>query len=202
MIKAKSAGRKYRDQFINGTGVAPQFSGLLTLCASGQKVSAGTNGANLSLALLDQTINLVTDKDGDVDFILMPGRTLVSYYTLLQGLGGASIGDVITLPSGKTIPSYRGIPIFRNDYLPLTQTQGTASTCTTVLMGTFDDGSMMHGIAGIYGGSSSEGYEHGLAVVDVGEKEDADEHIWRVKWYCGLANFSEKGLAGLIGILN
>jgi hypothetical protein len=38
--------------------------------------------------------------------------------------------------------------------------------------------------------------------VDVGESENSDEHIWRVKWYCGLALFSEKGLAAADGILN
>ena len=40
----------------------------------------------------------------------------------------------------------------------------------------------------------------GMSVVDVGEKEDYDEHIWRVRWYASLALFSEKGLACAEGI--
>jgi hypothetical protein len=42
----------------------------------------------------------------------------------------------------------------------------------------------------------------GINVVDVGESETKDEHIWRVKWYAGLALFSEKGLALADGIRN
>jgi hypothetical protein len=39
-----------------------------------------------------------------------------------------------------------------------------------------------------------------MSVVDVGESETKDERIWRVKWYAGLALFSEKGIAIADGI--
>jgi len=147
--------------------------------------------------LLDEAIDLVTDKDGEVDYLMMNARTIRSYYALLRALGGAGIGEVITLPSGKQVPSYRGIPIFRNDYIPVTQTQGTSSTCTSILMGTVDDGSMSHGIAGLTASSDA-----GVSVEEVGTSETKDETITRVKFYNGLANFSEKGLAMLKGINN
>lgn len=195
--KAKHCGRVYQHMLINGTGAANQFSGLSVLTATAQKVATGVNGGALSFAFLDEGIDLVVDKDGQVDYILMPARTLRSYYALLRGLGGASIGDVVTLPSGARVPGYRGIPIFRNDYIPTNQVKGTGSNQTTIFFGTVDDGSRTHGIAGLTAMGQA-----GIRVTEVGEAEDKDESITRVKWYCGLALFSEKGLALADGITN
>jgi hypothetical protein len=195
--KAKSCGRKFQDMLINGTGSSNQFSGLLSLVDSSKVVTAGANGATLTFDMLDELIDQVTDKDGVVDYLTMPARTLRSYYALLRALGGASIGDVVTLPSGAQVPAYRGIPIFRNDYIPVNQTQGSASTCTTVFAGTLDDGSQKYGISGLTAENAA-----GIQIKNIGEKEDADEEITRVKWYCGLALFSLNGLAALKGVLN
>jgi hypothetical protein len=195
--KAKSAGRKYQDMLVNGTGSSDEFSGLLTLLDAGQTVSAGANGEALSFADMDELLDTVTDKDGQVDYITMNARPLRSYMGLLRALGGASINEVVTLPSGAEVPSYRAVPIFRNDYLPIDQTKGTESAATTILAGTLDDGSRQHGIAGLTAANMA-----GIQVVDVGESETKDEHIWRTKWYSGLACFSLKGLAGLNGVNN
>lgn len=195
--KAKSAGRTYQDYLINGSGVSNQFAGLLTLCAAGQKAATGTNGGPLSFDFMDETMDLVTDKDGSVDYFAMHARTIRSFMALLRGLGGASISDVIQLPSGATVPAYRGVPILRNDYIPINQTKGSGSAQTTFFAGTLDDGSQSHGIAGLTASANAC-----MQVVDVGEAEAKDERIWRVKWYCGLALFSEKGLALADGITN
>jgi hypothetical protein len=200
--KAKSAGRKYQDQMVNGDGTANGMVGMLALCPAGQKFIADTagvttNGGALSFAQLDQLIDLVTDKDGQVDYLMMNGRTRRSYLALLRALGGTTPGDIYTMANGKTLPAYRGIPILRNDYIPINQTQGSLTTGTTVFAGTFDDGSQTHGISGLTAAS-----EAGIRVKDVGEKADADERIHRVVWYCGLALFSEKGIAALTGVSN
>lgn len=195
--KAKSCGRKFQDMLINGTGASDEFEGLINLVASGQTLGNGTNGAALSFEKLDELMDTVTDKDGEVDYLTMHARTLRSFNALLRALGGASIGDVVTLPSGAEVPAYRGVPIFRNDYIPTNQTKGGTTGCTTIFAGTLDDGSRTHGIAGLTATQAA-----GIQVVDVGESEDSDEHIWRVKWYCGLALFSEKGLACADGITN
>jgi hypothetical protein len=201
--KAKSAGRKYRDMLLNGTGSSNEFTGLLGLVDAGQKVyqdTAGvdTNGGPLSFAKLDELMDLVTDKDGQVDYLIMAARTVRSFNALLRALGGASINDVVTLPSGAQVPAYRGVPIFRNDWMPVTQTRGSAtSVCTTVIAGTLDDGSRLHGIAGLTAASMA-----GMMVEDVGIHQSKDERIYRVKWYSGLACFSLKGLASLGGVTN
>jgi len=197
--KAKSCGRKYQDQMINGDGTGNEMIGMFGLVASGQTIEANngaTNGAPLSFEDLDALIDLVTDKDGQVDYLMMHSRTRRKYLALLRALGGTSPGDIYTMASGRQVPAYRGIPIFRNDWIPITQTQGSAENASSVFAGTFDDGSRTHGIAGLTAEQAA-----GMRVKDVGEKEDADESITRVVWYCGLALFSEKGLAVLKGVI-
>lgn len=196
--KAKSAGRQYRNMFINGTGLADQFPGLLSQVAAGQILAAGTNGANLSFHLLDQLMAKVKAKDGEVDFLSMPERTLLSFLELCRGANGAGLVEVISLPGGKSLHKYRGTPILTNDWIPTNQTQGTGTNCTTVVAGCFDDGSEKVGIAGL----TAPGENFGIVVKDIGEKADADEEITRVKWYCGLANYNDYALAALRGILN
>jgi hypothetical protein len=193
--KAKSAGRQYQQDFITGDGTGFTFPGLQSLCVAGQTAATGNNGGALSFAFMDEMMDLVVDKDGQVDYMIFPARTLRSYYALLRQLGGASIGDVVELPSGTQVPAYRSVPIFRNDYLPIDQVKGGGSDQTTIYAGTLDDGSRQHGIAGLTASEAA-----GIQVVDVGESETKDERIWRVKWYCGMALFSEKGLACADGI--
>jgi hypothetical protein len=195
MSKAKNIGLNYRANLITGDGTSNTFTGLLSLLTVGQTVNSGTDGSNLSYALLDELLDKVKDKNGIVDYIMMPSRTLRSYYALLRALGGAGIGEVVTLPSGAQVPGYRGTPIFRNDNIPVNQTKGASSATTTILAGTVDDGSQTYGIAGL----TAVG-EAGLRVNEIGESETKDENITRIKFYNGLANFSELGLAGVTGI--
>lgn len=194
--KAKSAARKYQDMLINGTGVGDEFVGLRGLCAASQKVSAGANGSVMTFELLDELLDRVLDKDGQVDFILMNARERRRLMSLLRGMGGASPLDVYTMPSGEEVLAYNGVPVFRNDYIPVDQVQGSATNASCVIAGTFDDGSLSHGIAGLTAKNAA-----GISVVEVGQSETKDEEITRVRWYCGLANFSQKGLAVLEGII-
>lgn len=195
--KAKSLGRQFQKMLISGTGGAGQFMGLAGLCAGGQKVDTGVNGKALDYDVLDQLIDLVKDKDGVVDYFSMPARTLRTYYALLRTAPGATIAETVELPSGKKVPGYRGIPIFQNDWIPTNVVKGGSPNTTSIFAGTFDDGSRSHGIAGLTAQNAA-----GIQIVEVGEKEDADETITRLKWYCGLALFSELGLALADGITN
>lgn len=195
--KAKSVGRRYQDMLINGTGVSDQFAGLLLLTPAGQRAVTGTNGKALDFAVLDELIDLVVDKDGGVDYFMMHSRTIRSYYTLLRTLGGASVNEVVALPSGREVPGYRGVPMFRNDWNPINQVKGSGTLQTTIFAGTLDDGSRMHGISGLTASQMA-----GINVVPVGEAENRDESITRIKWYAGLALYSERGIASADGITN
>lgn len=198
--KAKSIGRKYQDTMINGDDsvVTDSFDGLIVTCAAGQKVAAtGANGDALSFATLDAMLDLVLSKDGQVDFMLMAPRTIRSFLVLLRALGGASINEVVQLPNGSQQMAYRGVPIFRCDWIPTNQTVGATTTCTSVIAGCFDDGSRKVGIAGLTTPTNS-----GIFVTEVGEMETKNETLTRVRFYSGLAVFSEKAIAMATGITN
>lgn len=196
--KAKSAGRQYQNMMINGTGASNQFPGMLVLCDSGRTIaSTGANGDALSFATLDTVIDAVTDKDGQVDYVVMNSRTVRSYKALLRGLGGNAVDDMYQLPSGARINAYSGVPIFRNDWVPINQTRGTTTTATTLFAGTFDDGSRKHGISGLTAQEAA-----GLQVEYVGVHQTRDEKIYRVKWYVSMALFNLNGLAMATGITN
>lgn len=195
--KSKAVGRLYQHMLINGTGASDQFDGLINLCAASQTVEAdATDGDALSFEKMDEIMDLVTAKDGEVDYFAMHARELRKYRSLLRALGGAAIMEVVELPSGTEVPAYSGVPIFRNDYIPTDQTQGGSSNASQIFAGTLDDGSRSNGLAGLTAAEMS-----GINVVDVGESETKDEHIYRVKWYAGLALFTELGLASASGII-
>ena len=195
--KAKSVARKFMDGMINGDGTGDSFQGLLALTPASQKVNSGTNGSNLTFELLDELLDMVKDKDGNADYILMPRRTIRSYKALLRALGGATIDEVHTLPSGSRIMTYNGVPILPNDFIPVNQVAGAATGTTTIFAGTFDDGSEKMGISGLTAQNNA-----GISIKRIGEKENADEVITRVKFYCGMANFSQLGIAALPGVKN
>src|SRR3546814_14150698 len=68
--KAKSAGRKYQDMLINGDGTNETFPGLLALVAAAQSVAAtGMTGDVLSFENMDEVMDRVVDKDGQVEYL-------------------------------------------------------------------------------------------------------------------------------------
>lgn len=193
--KAKSAGRQFQDGFINGTGASDSFVGLQGLTPAGQTLDTGANGGDLSFEILDELLDQVTAKDGQVDFLMGHSRTIRKYKSLLRALGGAQIDDMYELPSGNRIIAYSGVPFFRNDWIKIDQTRGTGTGLSSVFAGCWDDGSEKIGITGITAADSA-----GLVVQEVGASHTKDETITRVKWYVGMALFSEKAVAMAPGI--
>lgn len=195
--KAKSCGRLYQYLMVNGdANTTNQFDGLLALCAAGQKTTPATDGDVLSFAILDELLDLVTAKDGNADYIMMHSRERRAYRALLRTLGGAAIMEVVEMPSGAKVMAYSEVPVFKNDYIPIDDTQGASTDAGSVICGTFDDGSRMQGVAGLTAEEAA-----GIVVEDVGTSETKDERITRVKWYSGMALFTEKGLAVAPGIV-
>ena len=194
--KAKNLGRLWQWMFINGdSDGTDQFDGLLNLVDADQTLSAGDNGAAMTFTHMDELMDTVTAKDGMVDFFMMHARQRRKYRALLRASGGASISEIYELPSGEKIDAYSGVPILRNDYIPITQSKGTSEVCTTVFAGCWDDGSQKVGIAGLNAAN-----EFGIVIEPVGIHQSRDERIWRVKWYSALALFSTKALAAYNGI--
>lgn len=202
--KAKSIARLFQTGMATGTGTSPQMNSLHSLCDSSQYTTAtgGTTSQALSFALLDELLDLVKAKDGDVDWIMMPERTLRSYRVLLRALGGVTADEVITFPDGRKVMGYSGIPIFKNQYLSVVETVDSAAltggALTSVWAGCFDDGSQKVGISAIYPSATMAGIE----VKQVGQMETKDSSLVRVVQYANFVNFNRRGLARLTSINN
>lgn len=199
--KAKSIARLFQTGIATGTGVSPQINSFHSLVDASQYTTASATQV-LSFALLDELLDLVKSKDGQVDFIMMAPRTMRSYKVLLRGLGGTAADWVVTLPDGRTTIGYEGIPIFKNEYLSVAETANgaalTTGALTSVYAGCFDDGSKKIGVAAIH----PIKVPAGISVEPIGQKEAKDESIWRVKQYVNFAIFNRRGAARLTSISN
>jgi len=199
--KAKSIARLFQTGMATGTGVSPAMNSLHSMVDSGQFTTASA-GQALSFALIDEALDLVLSKDGEVDWIMMPARTMRSYKVLLRALGGSPADWVITLPDGRTTIGYEGIPIYKNSFLSVVETANGAALAggalTSVWVGNWDDGSEKVGVAGIHPAS----VPGGIMVESIGKQEARDNEIVRVKQYANFASFNRKGIARLTSINN
>lgn len=201
--KAKSIGRKLQTGIAIGDGSAPNMNSLDTLCDAAQFTTASA-GQALSFELMDELLDLVKSKDGEVDYVTMAGRTLRSYRTLVRALGGVNETIAFDMGNGRTrnVDVYNNIPIFQNDYLSVVETANgaalTGGALTSVYAGVWDDGSQKIGASMIY----PDGVPAGIVVENVGVAETKDETITRVKSYSNFVNFNRKGLARLTSINN
>lgn len=201
--KAKSVGRLLQTGMATGTGTSPQLHSMHTLCDASQYTTASA-GQALSFELIDELLDLVKAKDGEVDFLQMPARTLRSYRALVRALGGVNETMAFTMPNGRTrtVDVYNSIPIFQNDYLSVAETANgaalTTGALTSVYAGCFDDGTGKVGISMIHPNGTPVGFD----VQIVGVAETKDEEIARVKSYSNFVNFNRRGLARLPSINN
>ena len=201
--KAKSVGRYLQTGVATGDGSSPNLNSLHSLCDATQFTTAAATQV-LSFTLLDELLNLVKAKDGEVDFMMCAGRTLRSYRTLVRALGGVNETVVFDMGNGRkrNVDVYNGIPIFQNDYLSIAETANgaalTTGALTSVYAGCWDDGSQKVGVSMIH----PVAVPAGIVVEEVGKKETADESIVRVKSYSNFASFNRKGLARLTSISN
>jgi len=186
-LKAKAVRQKFEDTFINGdTGVdAKSFDGLDKMCAAGQTVSMGANGASLTLAKLDELIDAV--KGGKPDMLVMSRRSRRSLNALARSSGSFLEADRNEF--GLMMQYYDGIPIGVCDNVADNKTVGTSSDCSTIYALQWGEGA----VAGL----TAPG---GLQVERVGSLETKDATRLRVKWYVSLALFNSLKLAKLVGV--
>lgn len=121
--KSKAVGRKFADAMINGDEdtTAAEFDGLRALyqdLASSQKTIAGAQGAAFSFDMLDTLIDQNKVGSGAEQAFVMNSRTLRAYVALQRGLGGIVPETTI---EDRVFSSYRGRPILKNDWMPLTE---------------------------------------------------------------------------------
>lgn len=187
--KAKGLGREYQRQLILGDSTVDplEFDGLAKLMPAAQTFAQ--SAATMTLEMLDEAISSVKSKDGAVDFMAGPDIAIRKYMSILRAAGGATIAEFKQMPDGQQLMLYRGIPFYRNDYIPVVNGGGTVRT-TDIYMGCFDDGSRKVGIAGL-----TSTVQAGIFVTNVGEAELTNDTITRLRFYSSMAIFSELGVA-------
>lgn len=196
--KAKAVGRMYHQTLATGdSGVNPKaFDGIKTLMTNAdsnaaQTMLAGTNGAALTLSMLDQLLDMVPN---GADAIIMRRGTLRAFRSLLRVAGGTSAAEYMMEAFGRPMLTHNGVPILVNDFLPGTETQGSGTNLCSVYAVRLNEADGLHGL---YGGSDA-----GLRIEDIGTVQNKDADRIRVKWYCGLALKSTQSLARLAGVSN
>ncbi|HWV24095.1 MAG TPA: phage major capsid protein [Thermomicrobiales bacterium] len=183
--RAKAIAHRFSECFITGDGTSNTFKGVDSLIPAGQTLSMGTNGAALTFDKLDELIDAV--KPGKPELLLMSKRTRRKLKSLRRG---DSISYEMQLNAfGQMVETYDGIPIVVDDFVPDNQTQGSGSNLSSIYAMKFGIGT---GLMGLENG--------GIQIERVGELETKDATRTRIKWYCGLALYSELGAAKLTGI--
>ena len=186
-LKAKAVQQKFEDTFVNGdtTVDAKSFDGIDKLTTGGQVASMGANGATLSLAKLDEVIDLV--KGGPPAMLLMSKRTRRSLNNLARTTGSMLQTDRNEF--GQMVQFYDGVPVGVSDYISDAKTVGTSADCSTVYAMQFGEGALA--------GLSAPG---GLQVETIGSLETKDATRTRVKWYVSTALFNTIKVAKLTGV--
>ena len=188
--RAKAIAHLFSDSFFNGdSGLNPKtFDGLTkALIGSPQEVTAGANGAQLTLDMMDQMVDLVMP--GKPDALFLSRRTRRKLSSLRRASGNLLEVDVDQF--GQRALFYDGIPLYVDDFISDSQVQGSSGgVCSSVYAVKFGQGI---GVLGL---------EHGgIQIENVGELETKDATRWRLKWYAALSVFSQLGIARVKGIL-
>lgn len=191
--KAKGMGRAFRRALVQGSSsVNPKsFDGLASLCDPSQVILAGTNGAALTLDMLDELKDQV--KLG-ADCFVMRRSTWRAIRTLLRSFNGNQ-AEMMQIPNfGKPVPSWDGIPVVLNDFIPNTETCGSNNATTSIYAVRFNEADGFHAI---YGGDAA-----GVVVEEIGTIQNKDAVRHRIKWYVSTCLKSTLSMARLAGITN
>lgn len=191
-MKAKALTLSWLKTFFagNATSNPKEFDGLNQRLTGNQVISAGTNGAALTMDMLDQLVDAI---QGTPSLLLMnkAARRAIVKLGRTSGVVGVS-RDYF----GREVETYSGVPIGviedgadGNPILTSTETQGTSNLTTSIYAVKFG-ADAMHGIQ-----------TEPLSVRDLGEIETKPAFRTRIEWYSGLALKHPKCAARLKGVI-
>lgn len=192
-MKIKALAGRWTLAFLKGDNTVDpkEMSGLQSRITGDQLISAGAtaNGAALSLAKLDELIDLVDDPTHLIMNKAMRRRLTTAART--SSIGGYITYDVDAF--GRQITKYNDLPILiadkdntYADILPFTEAASSGtSTATSIYCVSFSE----EGVAGIQNG--------GIDARDLGELESKPSFRTRVEWYAGMAVFKGRSAARL-----
>lgn len=212
-MKVKAAAYKYQDAFINGDVAvdANSFDGLKKRLTGTQVIDAGANGLAV-LGASDADRHAFFDVL-DAAIAAVPGLTpdngAIYSNNLIRSKIKASARR-LTMPLtpreqfGKTIETYNDLPLLdignKADgtlIIPQTETQGTATTASSIYIVKFGEDDGDRGTTGLYNGPPEV-----FDVRDLGEQQAKPAFRTRIEGFLGLALFGGKAAARLRGVLN
>lgn len=191
--KAKAIRFKYLNTLVNGDVAvdSKSFDGLAKLTVPAQTIYAGTNGAPVTFAMLDELKDLV--KLGADAFMMRSG----TWRAIKQALRAVNGNDAVMLQLdnfGKPVPSFDGVPVIINDFLSDTETRGTNNNTCSIYAFRANE---VDGLFGLFAGENA-----GVTFKEIGDHFTKDLKRYRMIMYTGLGLKSTLSLARLAGVTN
>jgi major capsid protein gp7 len=194
-LKVKAEAIKFTETFFEGDVAVDtkSFDGLRKRLTGAQVITAATNGAALTLDMVDDLFAAVV---GGPDIAYADAWVIRKINRLRRAAGIAEL-DTIEL-AGRIVPVYAGVPIVDT---------GTGLDGTTRILGFDETVGTSNITASMYAVKWGEqeyvsGLQNGDVMVDdLGLLESKPSYAHRVEWYVGLAIFNGKAAARLKGIL-
>jgi Phage capsid family len=192
-MKAKALALAITNQFFNGDqAVDPKgFDGLKKRLTGKQVIEAGTDGAPLTITMLDELIDAV---EGEPDVIFCSKAMRREIKKVLQNHNGYSESSYDAF--GRPVMTYGGIPIrvvetdqAGNEILGFNETQGTANDTASIYAVKFGPEQYVSGLQ-----------NGGVSVRDLGELNEKPVFRTRIEWYVGMAVFHPRAAARLKGV--
>jgi hypothetical protein len=210
-MKVKSASYKFQDTFFNGDVVVDPkgYDGLKKRLTGAQVIDAGANGAPVLgnggtdaqafFDSLDALVAAVPGLNGENGAIYANSSIIAKIRSAGRRLGGVEmVREDLT---SKRVMQWNGIPVLDPGstaagavILPQTETQGTATTASSIYAVRYGQDEGDQAVTGLTNG--------GVQVYDLGELQEKPAYRTRIEFYCGLATFGGKAAARLRGVLN
>lgn len=183
---------------ITFTSSTKEFEGLSRLVAPSQiRLATANSGDNLSFEILDQLNDAVKQRDNLAWVMHSSLRRKLA--TLLRAAGGIEPGYM--LANGSNVPTYNGIPVLVNDFVPTNETgSSSGTTLSSVYLVNLAPESGVY--MGALGGASMQVNTDpraatvlGFRMFDLGQHQTESKVGRRLMWTGGLACGSDLSLA-------
>lgn len=194
-LKAKAAAIFFTQNFFSGnSGTNPDaFDGLQTMLTGAQVILAATNGAAVTLAMLDDMLATIV---GGADVIYANDWLIRKIDALVRATG--QVGLETREAFGKVSKWYAGIPLVDpglstdgvTRILPFTETAGSSSLTSSIYAVKFGEQEFVSGLT-----------NGGIDVYDLGELETKPVYRTRIESYMSVGIFNGKSAARLKGAL-
>lgn len=199
-MKSRAVSREYSRAFFEGDDLVDpdEMPGLRRRLTGNQVLLAGTNGAALTLAMIDELLDSIIMGDTHLFMHKIARRKMTSLITQ----GGSSATYQVTYTTvdqlGKQIMTYNGVPIHviedrgnANSIIGYDETAGTSDVTTSIYAVTFGEDA----VHGIFNGDGPP-----VDVRDLGEDQDSPGEKGRIEFFTGLVIKHPRSAARLRGV--